>query len=239
MIFTDSLEFLIGIQIVVFLLLVIGLLALLLRRQKKVIQDMQVILMEYRDDLSGNTLMRHLKQEIDNTTAQCRQDTIALKAELSPEDMAVSLRYSALETELLLMQESQHGKPRWRDQIKRYEELAQSIHDIVRARGDHVSQTLQEAHNQTLAEKDQQIQLVSATCQDLQQQLAQLKPLQTFIRSVTEAGLPQNEMEQKLHRTLLDLCDNFDDTEKLRELVFLLHETYHQGPADEAESTPA
>ena len=153
MTFFDSTEFLIGIQVLVFLLLVIGLLALLMRRQKKIIQELQSILTEYRDDISGDTMRTHLKREIDNTTAHCRQDTIALKQDLSPEDMDISLRYSALQAELALMQEDNGAKQHWRDQIKAYEELAHALHEIIRSRVEYGNRILKDAHVDELAAK--------------------------------------------------------------------------------------
>ena len=228
MTFFDSTEFLIGIQVLVFLLLVIGLLALLMRRQKKIIQELQSILTEYRDDISGDTMRAHLKREIDNTTAHCRQDTIALKQDLSPEDMAISLRYSALQAELALMQEDNGAKQHWRDQIKAYEELAHALHEIIRSRVEYGNRILKDAHVDELAAKDHTIGDLQTTRNTLQEQVNQLKPLQSFVRTLTEGNLTPHEIEQKLHRALLDICDNFKGTEKLRELVFLLHEAFHE-----------
>lgn len=223
---TDFPAFLLGIQLLVILLLVIGLLVLFLRRQKKVIQALRGLLVEYREDLSGNSLTRHLQRELDTTTARCRQDTIALKPDLSPEDMAVSLRYSALQAELALLRAPRSDKPRWREQIKRYEELAQNIHEILQARTDQVRQTLEAAHSKTLAEKDQQIEQLQTGRHELQQQLEQFRTLQALFQETGEAGLPAAEMEQRLHHALLEVCDHAGAPAQLRELVLRLHEGY-------------
>ena len=223
-----STELLIGIQALVFVLLVIGMLILLLRRQKKTIQKLQDILKQYRDDLSGNSLVRHLQKEIDKTTANCKQDTVGLKPDLTPEDMAVALRYSALQNEMALARETLGAPAAWREQIKGYEELAQKIHDIMRARMDQATRTLNDAHNAELADKDKAYQQLDTVRNDLQKQVKQLKPLQDFARAITSGDYAPMEIEQRLHRALLDICENFAGTEKLRELVFLLHEAYNE-----------
>ena len=230
-----STEVLIGIQVLVVLLLVIGMLLLLLRRQRKTITQLRGILTEFKDDISGDTLVRHLQLEVDNTTAHCRQETIALKPDLAPEDMAISLRFIALQTELALVQDRVGTNTPWREQIKRYEELAQKIHDLIRARVDHATKILNDAHNDELGEKDQTISQLESVQQDLQQQLKALKPLQSFVHTVTGESFSPQEIEQKLHRALLDICENFGATEKLRELVFLLHEAFNDmGPRNES-----
>lgn len=223
-----STEVLIGIQVLVFLVLVIGMLLLLVRRQKKTIAQLQAILTEYKDDISGDSLVRHFQLEIDNTAAHCKQDSVALKPDLSAEDMAIALRYSALQTELALVQDTIGTRAPWREQIKRYEELAQRIHEMIQARVEQATRVLKDAHNDELEDRAKTIQQLETTRADLQQQVKQLKPLQDFVRAIVDSSFAPNEIEQKLHRSLLDICENFTGTEKLRELVFLLHEAFHE-----------
>ncbi len=223
-----STELLIGIQVTVVLVITISMLLLLLRRQRKTIQQLQSVLTQFKDDISGDSLIRYFQVEIDNTTAHCRQDTIALKPDLPPEDMAVALRFLTLQTELTLIQEQAETQAPWREQIKHYEEVAQKIHELIRNRIDHATKTLNEAHNAELGSKDQVIQGMENVQQDLQRQLKELKPLQDFVYTVTRETLLPAEIEQKLHRALLDICENYSATEKLRELVFLLHETFNE-----------
>lgn len=236
-----STEILIGIQVLLFLMLVIGMLLLLVRRQKKTIAQLQAILTEYKDDISGASLVRHFQLEIDNTAAHCKQDSVALKADLSAEDMAIALRYSALQTELALVQDTIGTRTPWREQIKRYEELAQKIHDMIQARVEQATRVLKDAHNDELEDRAKTIQQLEATRTDLQQQVKQLKPLQDFVRAIVDSSFAPNEIEQKLHRSLLDICENFAGTEKLRELVFLLHEAFHEMGSrnDNTTSAPA
>lgn len=223
-----STEMLIGIQILVFLVLIIGMLLLLVRRQKKTIAQLQTILTEFKDDISGDSLVRHFQMEIDNTAAHCKQDSVALKPDLSPEDMAISLRYSALQTELALVQDTIGTRAPWREQIKRYEELAQKVQELIQSRVEQATRVLKDAHSDELEDRAKTIQQLEATRNDLQQQIKQLKPLQDFVRTITDGAFAPTEIEQKLHRALLDICENFSGTEKLRELVFLQHEAFNE-----------
>lgn len=221
-------EQLIAIQVLIVLLLVIGMLGLLLFRQKKTIRKLQDILTQFRDDMSGHSLAQYLEEEIHVTTSHCSQSVVDLKPDLSPEDLAIALRFNALQYELALLQEKANTDLPWRDQMKQYEMLAKRIHDLIRARIDHATKTLNDVHNQELAAKDQNISELAGTRTQQTQQLKQLKPLQDFIGNVTEKAHTPQEMEQHLHRSLLALCENFPGTEKLREMVFLLHEAFNE-----------
>lgn len=221
-------EMLIAVQGLIFLLLVAGMLILLLRRQKKTIRTLQQALGEYRDDISGNHLARHLQTEIDNTTAHCQQDTVALQPDLAPADLAIALRYGALQNELSLCQGRQSAQVPWRDQIKGYEELAQKIHEFQRDQQDKSTRALNEIHKEELTAKDIEYQSLDSIRHNLEQQINQLKPLQEFVGIVTLDPSSPQDIEQKLHRALLAICENFPHTEKLRELVYLLHEAYNE-----------
>ena len=174
-------EILIAIQIFVLLLLAAGMLTVLLLKQRKTIARLQHILTEYKDDISGDSMARFFQAELDNTTAHCRRETVTLQPDLPPEDMAISLRYIALQTELALVQQQAEAKVPWRDQIKPYEELGQKIHELIRARVNHATKTLNDSHNQELEIKDQEIAQLQGVCDDLQGKLNALKPLRDLI----------------------------------------------------------
>lgn len=221
-------EQLIAIQVLIVLLLGIGMLLLLLFRQKKTLRKLQDILTQYRDDMSGDSTARYLEEEIHITTSHCSQSIVDLKPDLSPEDLAIALRFNALQYELAILQAGTTQESAWRDQIKHYDVLAKKLHEIIRARIDQTTRTLNDAHSQELAAKDQSISELNGARTQQTQQLKQLKPLQDFIGNVTENPQSPQEMEQHLHRSLLSLCENFPNTEKLREMVFLLHEAFNE-----------
>ncbi|HVL00458.1 MAG TPA: hypothetical protein VM553_11635 [Dongiaceae bacterium] len=231
-------EMLIGIQVLAVLLLGIGMLLLLLRRQRKTIAELESILTTFKDDLSGDTVLRFLNDEIDLTTAHCSQDAVDLKTDMSPEELAVGLRFHALRMEHSLLQERANAEIPWRDQIKRYEGLASKVLDQMRARLDQSTKTLNDVHNRDLAVKDQIINELSALRDDQKRQLQNLKPLQDFISAATIGVQTPLAMEQLLHRALLGLCENFPGSEKLRELVFLMHESFNEIASRSSTGTP-
>lgn len=222
-----STEVLIGIQLLVIMLLGIGMLIFLVRRQRKTINQLQRILTEVKDEISGEGLVRHLQLEIDNTTAHCKQDTIALRPDLEPEDMALSLRFIALQAELALIQDTIGSKAPWREQIKRYEELAHTLQELTKSRIEQTTRIIKEAHSEELAARDTALADLDAKLTRANSQLKSLKPLQDFVANTSGTDMTPAEAEQKLHRALLDLCENFPNTEKTRELVYLLHEAFH------------
>ena len=115
----------------------------------------------------------------------------------------------------------------WRDQIKPYEELGQKIHELIRARVNHATKILNDSHNQELQIKDQEIAQLQGVCDDLQSKLNALKPLRDLIEDATSNASETQALEQQLHRALLAICENYDHTEHLRELAFLMHEAYN------------
>ena len=120
-----STELLIGLQALLALITAIVILLLIIKRQKKTINQLKNILTDVKDDISGENLTGYFQREIDNTTAHCAQETVALRPDLAPEDMAISLRYLVLQAELALIQDhvGSTNTP-WRDQIKNYVHLS-------------------------------------------------------------------------------------------------------------------
>lgn len=237
-----STELLIGIQALLAAITAIVILLLIIRRQKKTIKQLKDILTDVKDDISGESLTGYFQLEIDNTTAHCAQETIALRPELAPEDMAVSLRYLVLQAELALIQDhvgSTHTP--WREQIKSYIQLAEKITDLIKARVDHATKLLSNAHNEELTSKDEVIQALEAEKQQQQEQLNNLKPFINCLETAANSELNRNELELQLHKALLGVCENFPNSENLRELVYLVHEAFHEtsGSNDSAATIDA
>lgn len=238
-------EVLVGIQVLIVLLLGIGMLLLLLLRQKKTIAELQAILTQFRDDMSGDSVLRYLAEEIELTTGHSSQNAVDLNMEAKPEEFAVGLRFHALRAEQALMQTrveaGADAEIPWRNEIKHYEEHAGMIYERMGARLDHTKKLLNDVHSSELDAKDKTIADLTAVRNDQKQQLQNLKPLQDFITSATTGAQTTQALEQLLHRGLLNLCDNFSGSEKMRELVFLMHESFNEvafANQSEAGQTP-
>ncbi len=225
-----SLEMLVLLQLCVALLIGAVILVLILRRQKQTIQKLQDILFDVKDELSGEALLKHLQLEIDNTTAHCRQQTIALTGDLSEEDLAITLRFNALSSELDLAK-SLGGEKKlpWRDHIKGYMDLVSEINRFNNERIENSARILNEVHQEELDIKNSTIEALNAEKLKLSQQVEDLKPLQNFIKLSTDSNNSSRiELEQAMHKALLSLCENFPNSEDLRELVFLIHESFNE-----------
>ena len=224
-----STELLIAIQAAFAVIVAIVILLLIIRRQKQTIAQLKDILTSVKDEISGENLTGYLQIELDDTTAHCAQETVALRPELSAEDMAVSLRFMVLQAELALVQDhvgSAHTP--WREKIKNYINLAEKVLELSKARVDHATKTLTDTHNEELAAKDETITGLESKTQSLQEQLNNLKPLVSCLESTSTEGLSRNDLELSLHKALLGICENFPNSEALRELVYLLHEAFHE-----------
>ncbi|HAG94356.1 MAG TPA: hypothetical protein DCL78_09535, partial [Gammaproteobacteria bacterium] len=64
-----STELLIGLQALLALITAIVILLLIIKRQKKTINQLKNILTDVKDDISGENLTGYFQREIDNTTA--------------------------------------------------------------------------------------------------------------------------------------------------------------------------
>lgn len=235
-----STELLIGIQAVLAVITAMVILLLIIRRQKKTINQLKDILTSVKDDISGENLTGYFQLEIDNTTAHCGQETIALRPDLPPEDMAISIRYLVLQAELALIQDHVGAaNTPWREQIKNYVHLAEKITDLIKSRVDNATRTLNESHNEEITNKDEIIGALESEKAEFQQQLNNLKPLVVCLENAASSELPRNELEQQLHKALLGICENFPNSEKLRELVYLLHESFHETGSMSQSAEPA
>jgi uncharacterized protein YoxC len=236
-----STELLIGIQAALVIITVMIILLLIIRRQKQTINKLKEILTTVKDDISGQNLTGYLQLEIDNTTAHCREETVALKPELMPEDMAIALRYIALEAELTSIQSHiESNNTSWREQIKRYVTLAEQITEIIKARIDNATKTLNELHNEELNTKNANIADLETQNKTASDQLDLLKPLVTCMESASSGDVSRPDLELQLHKALLSLCENFDDSEDFRELVYLIHEAFHAShSSSDTNQTPA
>ncbi|RLT99858.1 MAG: hypothetical protein D9N11_14115, partial [Ketobacter sp.] len=236
-----STELLIVIQAAFAAIVAIVILLLIIRRQKQTIGQLKDILTTVKDEISGENLTGYLQIELDDTTAHCAKDTVALRPDLSAEDMAVSLRFMVLQAELALVQDHVGTKHTpWREKIKNYVNLAEKVLELSKARVDHAAKTLTDTHNEELAAKDQSLAALEEEKQDLQKQVDNLKPLVSCLDSAADDDLSRNELELKLHKALLGICENFPNSEALRELVYLIHEAFHEsGPGTKQVSEDA
>ncbi|RLT93501.1 hypothetical protein [Ketobacter sp.] len=230
-----STELIITIQVVFALIVAIVILLLITRRQKQTITQLKDILTSVKEEISGENLTGYLQMELDDTTAHCAQETVALRPELSAEDMAISLRFMVLQAELALVQD-RVGSARtpWSEKIRNYIGLAEKVLELSKARVDHATKTLNDTHNEELAAKDESITALETEKRILQEQLDNLKPLVTCLQSAAETEQPRNDLELKLHKALLGICENFPNSEQLRELVYLLHEAYYESGSESA-----
>jgi len=236
-----STEFLIAIQAFLAIITAMVILLLIIRRQKKTINQLKDILTTIKEDISGENLTGYFQTEIDNTTAHCAQETIALRPDLPPDDMAISIRYLVLQAELSLIQDHVGAtNTPWREQIKNYIHLAEKITDLIKARVDNATKTLNESHNEEISTKDEAIAQLESEKQDSLEQLNNLKPLVSCLESAAQSDMQRNDLELQLHKALLSICENFSNSENLRELVYLLHEAYHESSGTtDGQASPA
>ena len=223
-----STELLVTLQVILVLVIAVVILLLMLRRQKKTIAYLTSILTTVKEDISGDSLDHHLQLELDDTTAHCSTETIAFQADYKPEDMAISIRYAALQGELSLLQEyAASTNPPWREKIKSYNTFAIQLSEGIEARLDAARTLLSEVHAEEINTKNAIIETLSKQKHALDEQLASLKPLSEMIGEITDESDSRHDLELKLYKALLALCENVEHSEKLREVVFLLHESFH------------
>lgn len=214
-------------------LLIIGQIALVLlagnvflglyaRRQKKIVEHLQSILLEYQADMSGDTLVRYLQLSLDDTTAHCGQDTIALKPDAEPDQMAISLRHHALAAELAQVQSYNGELSPWKTAIAPYVELAQTIHEHI--------QGIPESVKAQLIPKIDNLENQLAEAKSLYEQtknhLDNYKQLEGVYKEAGKDDVDKQQLEIQLHHALLALTENIENVESLREVIYLMHEGY-------------
>ncbi len=236
----SQVEILIIAQVAFILVVAIGFLVLLLRRQKKAISRLQELLVSQQEDASGATLVKQLQIAIDDTTAHCAQETITLMPEASAEDQAISLRYAALSYELSLLQSSNGEISPWRAIIQPYNDLA----SIYVAHIQSIPEKERLKFKGQMAEMDKEQRRLEEEGKILKKELATLKPITDFFDQGFSEDASKNEIELSLHNALVALCDTVERAEGLREVVYLIHESYYEkgsGPSESTtiESTPA
>ena len=74
-----STQLLIAIQVAFAVVVAIVILLLIIRRQKQTIGKLKDILTTVKDEISGENLTGYLQIELDDTTAHCAQETVALR----------------------------------------------------------------------------------------------------------------------------------------------------------------
>ena len=229
----SQVELLILAQVAFFFVAAMVFLALLLRRQKKTIRRLQLMLTDYQEDASGETLIKQLQLAIDDTTAHCAQETITLRPEATAEDQAVSLRYAALTYELRFLQSNNGEVTPWRTIIQPYTELAKLYYDHIESIPDKVKVKFKGQ----MADMDKEHQRLEDNIKQLSGDLKQLAPIQDFFKQEFDETASKNDIELGLHNALVALCDTVDHAEGLREVVYLIHEAYYDHSNATSEST--
>ncbi|MBV1922108.1 MAG: hypothetical protein KUG73_15625 [Pseudomonadales bacterium] len=229
----SQVELLILAQVAFFFVAAMVFLALLLRRQKKTIARLQLMLTDYQEDASGETLIKQLQLAIDDTTAHCAQETITLRPEATAEDQAISLRYAALTYELRFLQSNNGEITPWRTIIQPYTELAKLYYDHIESIPDKVKVKFKGQ----MADMDKEHQRLEDNIKQLSGDLKQLAPIQDFFRQEFDETASKSELELGLHNALVSLCDTVDHAEGLREVVYLIHEAYYDHSNSTSEST--
>ena len=229
----SQVQLLILAQVGFFFVVAVVFLALLLRRQKKTIERLQLMLTDYQEDASGETLIKQLQLAIDDTTAHCAQETITLRPEATAEDQAVSLRYAALTYELRFLQSNIGEVTPWRTIIQPYTELAKLYFDHIQSIPDKVKVKFKGQ----MADMDKEQQRLEDNIKQLSGDLKQLAPIQDFFKQEFDDTASKNEIELSLHNALVSLCDTVDHAEGLREVVYLIHEAYYDHGNSTSEST--
>ncbi len=226
-------ELLILAQVALFFVLAVVFLILLLRRQKKTIARLQLMLTDYQEDASGETLIKQLQLAIDDTTAHCAQETITLRPEATAEDQAVSLRYAALTYELRFLQSNNGEVTPWRTIIQPYTELATLYYNHIQSIPDKVKVKFKGQ----MADMDKEHLRLEDNIKQLSGDLKQLAPIQDFFKQEFDDTASKNDIELSLHNALVSLCDTVDHAEGLREVVYLIHEAYYDHGNSTSEST--
>lgn len=213
--------FIIG-QIVLLLIAGIVFLALYARKQKNAVQKLQDLLLEYKEDLSGDNLTRYLQLSLDDTSAHTGQETVALKPDAAADQMAISLRHHALAAELALLQTYNGELSPWKSAIAPYIELATQLTEHI--------QQVPEAVKAELIPKidnlEKQVNDFKSKYEQTKNQLENYLQLENVYKDATEDDVNKQQLEVQLHHALLALAENLENAEALREVIYLMHEGY-------------
>ncbi|PCJ45692.1 MAG: hypothetical protein COA99_04280 [Moraxellaceae bacterium] len=232
----SQLEILILAQLVIAPIIVIIFLALFLRHQKTTIAKLQTRLNNFQEEANTEALINYLQLAIDDTTAHCAQKSIDLDPETSAEDQAISLRYEALKYELDLLQLNKGEVTPWRTIVKPYTELATTYCDYIES----IPEKVTIKFKGQMAEIDKEQQRLEAEINRMRDELEKLAPMQKFFTEGFDEDASKSEIELGLHNALVALCDTVDDAGEIREVVYLIHESYYDtGPAESTTFTVA
>jgi len=227
----EQLETLILSQITLVLLIATIFLTLYVRRMKKTILRLQAMLVDYKEEISGESFIRYLQLSVDDTTAHCSQETIDLIPNSPIEDQAISLRYHALSSELQLVQTYNSRLSDWRVAIEPYQSIAERYNTYIQS----IPEKVEAKFKTQVADMEKDYQRVSAEVEAAQKELKGLKPISSFFNQPFEEDTDNTEIELSLHNALISLCDTIDDPAKLREVIYLIHESFHQGDSQPVE----
>lgn len=230
-------ELLIALQFIMVFFIATVMLTLILLRQKKTISQLKQILLHIKGDISGDNLTSYLEQEMHNTASHCQQDTVTLKPDLPAEDMAIALRHRMLQVELEMAANHVPDQPEtWDKQISPYLDLANQITSLIKDRVNNATKTLNESHNVEMKAKQNEVDTLAQEAESLFKQVEALSPLENLFLKSEDHGGNKIELEQKLHKALLALCENYSNSEEIREVIFLIHESYHAAEMEKEQT---
>lgn len=231
----DTTSLLIIGQLILLLLAGLVFLGLYARKQKKAVSELQNLLLEYKEEMSGDNMTRYFQLSIDDTTAHSAQDTVALKPEAAPDQMAISLRYHALAAELSLIQTYNGELSPWKSAIEPYTELAAKFHDYIAK----VPESVKAELIPKIDNLENQLAEARSQYEQAKNQLDSYHQLDAVYKEAASDEVNKQQLEIQLHHALLALAEGLENAAALREVIYLMHEGYlNAKDTDRSEPLP-
>lgn len=218
-------------QVGLLFIVLIVLLALYARRQKKAVLHLQDTLRELKEELSGETLARYLQSSLDDCRTHAKSDSVSLNPEADLDSQALALRYQGLAAELGNLQSFNGELTPLQTALKPYLASAEIYQQHLRNKCDKVRVDAESDQTRLNHRIDELAEQLKAQ----EQKLRTLRGLTSAFDAFNTTELSKDDIELQLHTALLEYCDTMSNPAPLREIVYLLHEAYQergQGPND-------
>lgn len=209
-------------QVVLAIVAIIVFLALYARRQKKAVAHLQELLTEFKEEMSGETMERYLQLSINDTAANCQQETVSLNPAETPEHQALSLRYHALSYELANLQTYNGDMTPITTALAPYQEIAEAYNKHLNAKLNILKDEVQSELN-TLNKK---LSDSHSKLSDTEGKLKSLSVLTKAFEKFDNEALDKHEMELELHNALIEVCEKFTNPAAFREVIYQIHEGF-------------
>lgn len=209
-------------QVVLAVVAIIVFLALYARRQKKAVAHLQDLLTEFKEEMSGETLERYLQLSINDTAANCQQETVNLNPAETPENQALSLRYHALSYELANLQTYSGEMTPITTALTPYQDIAEAYHKHLNAKLNLLKDEVQSELNGL----NKKLSDSHSKLADAEGKLKALSALTEAFDKFDNEELDKHEIELELHNALIDVCENFTNPAAFREVVYQIHEGF-------------